>query len=53
MDRATVGGGARIPLVTQLLSEHLRVPVVTTAQPQLTAAVGGVTSVTPAQFVLN
>jgi hypothetical protein len=37
---ATVGGGARIPLVTQLLSEHLRAPVVTTPQPQLTAAVG-------------
>ncbi|KUI36041.1 hypothetical protein AU197_19705 [Mycobacterium sp. IS-1590] len=37
---ATVGGGARIPLLTQKLSEHLRVPVVTTAQPQLAAAVG-------------
>ncbi|KUH68824.1 hypothetical protein AU184_16255 [Mycolicibacterium novocastrense] len=37
---ATVGGGARIPLLTQKLSEHLRVPVVTTAEPQLAAAVG-------------
>lgn len=37
---ATVGGGARIPLVTQRLSEHLRAPVVTTAQPHLTAAEG-------------
>ncbi len=37
---ATVGGGARIPLVTQRLSEHLRAPVVTTAHPQLIAAEG-------------
>ena len=37
---ATVGGGARIPLVTQRLSEHLRAPVVTTLHPQLTAAAG-------------
>src|SRR4051812_8310367 len=37
---ATVGGGARIPLVTQRLSEHLRAPVVTTPHPQLTAAEG-------------
>nr|WP_090342848.1 Hsp70 family protein [Mycolicibacterium malmesburyense]CRL73459.1 molecular chaperone [Mycolicibacterium malmesburyense] len=37
---ATVGGAARIPILTQQLSEHLRVPVVTTAQPQLAAAVG-------------
>ncbi|WP_326548364.1 Hsp70 family protein [Mycolicibacterium sp. ND9-15] len=37
---ATVGGGARIPLITQKLSEHLRAPVVTTAQPQLAAATG-------------
>ncbi|HEX2285211.1 MAG TPA: Hsp70 family protein [Mycobacterium sp.] len=37
---ATVGGGARIPLVTQRLSEHLRAPVVTTRHPQLTAAEG-------------
>ena len=37
---ATVGGGARIPLITQRLSEHLRAPVVTTSHPQLTAAEG-------------
>jgi hypothetical protein len=37
---ATVGGGARIPLITQRLSEHLRAPVVTTPRPQLTAAEG-------------
>jgi len=37
---ATIGGGARIPLVTQRLSEHLRTTVVTTPQPQLTAAEG-------------
>lgn len=37
---ATIGGGARIPLVTQLLSDHLRVPVVTTPHPALIAANG-------------
>ena len=37
---ATVGGGARIPLITQRLSEHLRARVVTTPFPQLTAAAG-------------
>jgi hypothetical protein len=37
---ATVGGGARIPLITQRLSEQLRAPVVTTPHPQLTAAEG-------------
>lgn len=37
---ATVGGSAAIPLVTQRLSEQLRVPVVTTAQPGLIAARG-------------
>jgi hypothetical protein len=37
---ASVGGGARIPLITQRLSEHLRAPVVTTPHPQLTAAEG-------------
>ena len=37
---ATVGGGARIPLITQRLSEHLRAPVVTTPHSQLTAAEG-------------
>jgi actin-like ATPase involved in cell morphogenesis len=37
----TVGGGASIPAVTTMLSGHLRVPVVTTPRPQLTAAIGG------------
>jgi hypothetical protein len=37
---ASAGGGARIPLITQRLSEHLRAPVVTTPHPQLTAAEG-------------
>ncbi|BBZ01136.1 hypothetical protein MCHIJ_05730 [Mycolicibacterium chitae] len=37
---ATVGGGAAIPLITQRLSELLRVPVVTMPQPGLTAAAG-------------
>jgi len=36
----SVGGGANIPAVTTLLSGHLRVPVVTTPRPQLTAAIG-------------
>ncbi|TFV58365.1 hypothetical protein E4P42_11655 [Mycobacterium sp. PS03-16] len=38
---ATVGGGARIPIVTTTLSEHFRVPVVTLPQPELAAAIGG------------
>ena len=37
---AVVGGCASIPLVTQRLSEHSRLPVVTTPQPALNAAVG-------------
>jgi len=37
---ATAGGGASIPIVTQRLSEHFRVPVVTSPQPALTAAGG-------------
>lgn len=37
---ATVGGGARIPLVTQRLSERSRAAVVTAARPDLEAAVG-------------
>jgi len=37
---ATIGGGARIPLLTQRLSQHLRTDVVTTPHPQLTAAAG-------------
>ena len=43
----SVGGGANIPLVTTTLSGHLRVPVVTTPRPQLTAAVGGALRVMP------
>jgi len=38
---ASVGGGARIPIITTTLSEHFRVPVITTGQPELTAAIGG------------
>lgn len=37
---ASVGGGARIPIITTTLSEHLRVPVVTSPQPELAAAIG-------------
>jgi hypothetical protein len=37
----SVGGGAKIPAVTTVLSGHFRVPVVTTPRPQLTAAIGG------------
>jgi len=37
----SVGGGANMPAVTTTLSGHLRVPVVTTPRPQLTAAIGG------------
>lgn len=56
---ASVGGGARIPAFTTALSERFRVPVVTTPQPWLAAAIGagiragrstadeGVTTVTP------
>ena len=35
-----VGGGARIPLTAERLSEHTQAPVVTTPQPALDAAVG-------------
>ena len=38
---ASVGGGARIPIITTTLSEQFRVPVITTEQPELTAAIGG------------
>jgi hypothetical protein len=38
---ASVGGGARMPIITTTLSEHFRVPVITTANPDLTAAIGG------------
>jgi hypothetical protein len=37
---ASVGGGANIPAITRTLIEQLRVPVVTTPRPDLTAAVG-------------
>lgn len=37
---ATAGGGARIPLITTALSEEFRVPIITTAQPELAAAIG-------------
>jgi hypothetical protein len=37
---ATVGGGARIPIVTQRLSEALRCPVTTTPDAQTVAATG-------------
>lgn len=37
---ATVGGGATVPAVTTALSQHLRVPVITTPRPALTAAIG-------------
>ncbi|OPX12516.1 Hsp70 family protein [Mycobacterium sp. AT1] len=38
---ATAGGGALIPVLVTSLSEHLRVPVVTSARPELSAAIGG------------
>jgi hypothetical protein len=38
---ASVGGGARIPIVTTTLSEQFRVPIITSAQPELAAAIGG------------
>jgi hypothetical protein len=38
---ASVGGGARIPIITTTLSDHFRVPVITTGQPELTGAIGG------------
>ena len=37
---ATVGGGASIPLITTRVSERLQVPIFTTAQPMLSAAIG-------------
>ena len=61
---ATVGGGARIPFVTQRLSEALGIPVTTSPQAQVVAAVGAaliarrgpeeetVTGLTPAPGVL-
>jgi Hsp70 protein len=38
---ASVGGGARMPIITTTLSEQFRVPVITAANPELTAAIGG------------
>jgi hypothetical protein len=38
---ATAGGGARIPILTATLSEHLRRPVITSARSELVAAIGG------------
>ena len=37
---ASAGGVASLPTVTTTLSEHLRVPVITTPRPHLTAAIG-------------
>lgn len=37
---ASVGGGARIPIITTTLSEHLRVPVITAPAPELAAGIG-------------
>lgn len=37
---ATVGGGANIPIVTQRLSQMLRMPVTTWSRPELAAAFG-------------
>lgn len=37
---ASVGGAAAIPVITTTLSEHLRVPVITTPRPGLTGAIG-------------
>lgn len=37
---ASVGGGASTPAVTTMLSQHLRVPVITTPRPHMTAAIG-------------
>lgn len=38
---AMAGGGALIPVVVTSLSERLRVPVITSARPELAAAIGG------------
>ena len=37
---ASVGGGANIPVITTTLSEHFRVPVITTSRAELIAATG-------------
>ena len=38
---ATVGGVAHLPILTTTLSERLRVPVISSRQPELAAAIGG------------
>lgn len=38
---ASAGGGARIPVITTTLSEHLGIPVITAPYPALSAAIGG------------
>ncbi|AKK28475.1 Hsp70 family protein [Mycobacterium sp. EPa45] len=38
---ASIGGAAAMPVITTTLSEHLRVPVITTPRPALTGAIGG------------
>jgi hypothetical protein len=43
---ASVGGGASIPAVTTTLSDQLRVPVITSPRPHLTAAIGAALSAT-------
>lgn len=37
---ASIGGAAAIPVITTTLSEHLRVPVITTPRPAFTGAIG-------------
>jgi hypothetical protein len=37
---ASIGGGAAIPVITTTLSEHLRVPVITTPRPAFTGVIG-------------
>lgn len=36
----SAGGGANVPAITTTLSQYFRVPVITTARPELTAATG-------------
>jgi hypothetical protein len=38
---ASVGGVAHLPILTTALSEHLRVPVISSNRPELAAAIGG------------
>jgi actin-like ATPase involved in cell morphogenesis len=37
---ASIGGGAAIPVITTTLSQHLRVPVITTPRPAFTGVIG-------------